>query len=97
MAAGGSLEDDVETRSRAICTTWCRCLFPFFRITKRRPPGTGTSARLEALGKPAPFAAGQIAAIARTNGLALITVNVRDFARFKELRVADWSRSSGRE
>ena len=47
-------------------------------------------ARLEALGKPAPFADGQIAAIAHTNGLALITVNFRDFARFKELRVADW-------
>jgi tRNA(fMet)-specific endonuclease VapC len=54
-------------------------------------------ARLEALGKPAPFADGQIAAIAHTNGLALITVNVRDFARFKELHVADWSMSHGRE
>ena len=53
-------------------------------------------ARLEALGKPAPFADGQIAAIAHTNGLALITVNVRDFARFKELRVTDWSKSRGR-
>ena len=54
-------------------------------------------ARLEGLGKPAAFADGQIAAIAHANGLALITVNVRDFARFKELQVADWSRRYGRE
>lgn len=50
-------------------------------------------ARLEALGRPAPFADGQIAAIAHANGLALITLNVKDFARFKGLAVADWSRS----
>ena len=49
-------------------------------------------ARLEALGKPAPFADGQIAAIAHANGLALITLNVKDFARFKELDVTDWSK-----
>lgn len=49
-------------------------------------------ARLEALGKPAPFVDGQIAAIAHINGLTLITVNVKDFARFKELHVEDWSR-----
>ena len=53
-------------------------------------------ARLEGLGKPAPFADGQIAAIAQANGLALITLNVKDFARFKELDVRDWSRSGGR-
>ena len=49
-------------------------------------------ARLEALGRPAPFADGQVAAIAHANGLALITLNVRDFARFKELDVRDWSK-----
>lgn len=53
-------------------------------------------ARLEGLGRPAPFVDGQIAAIAHTNGLALITANVRDFARFKELQVTDWSKSPGR-
>ena len=53
-------------------------------------------ARLEGLGKPSPFADGQIAAIAHVNGLALITRNVRDFARFKELHVTDWSKSHGR-
>ncbi len=53
-------------------------------------------ARLEGLGKPAPFADGQIAAIAQANGLALITLNVKAFARFKELDVRDWSRGDGR-
>ena len=49
-------------------------------------------ARLEALGRPTPFADGQIAAIAHVNGLALITLNVKDFARFKALDVTDWSK-----
>jgi len=40
-------------------------------------------ARLEALGRPAPFVDGQIAAIARVQGLVLVTTNLRDFARFK--------------
>ena len=53
-------------------------------------------ARLEALGRPAPFADGQIAAIAHANGLSLITLHVKDFARFKELDVTDWSKSQGR-
>jgi tRNA(fMet)-specific endonuclease VapC len=49
-------------------------------------------ARLEVLGRPAPFADGQIAAIAHANGLALIPLNVKDFARFKALDVRDWSK-----
>ncbi len=53
-------------------------------------------ARLEALGTPAPFADGQIAAIAHANGLTLITLNVKDFVRFKEVDVTDWSRGRGR-
>jgi tRNA(fMet)-specific endonuclease VapC len=53
-------------------------------------------ARLEALGRPVPFADGQIAAIAHANGLSLITLNVKDFGRFKELDVTDWSKSQGR-
>jgi len=48
-------------------------------------------ARLEALGRPAPYADGQIAAIAHTNGLVLVTVNARDFARFRGLEVENWS------
>ncbi len=50
-------------------------------------------ARLEHLGRPAPYTDGQIAAIAHVNGLILVTVNVKDFARFKELEVANWSKA----
>lgn len=50
-------------------------------------------ARLEGLGKAAPFTDGQIAAIAHANDLILVTVNVKDFARFRELDVTNWSRS----
>jgi len=49
-------------------------------------------ARLEALGRPAPFVDGQIAAIAHVNDLVLVTLNARDFGRFNEIAVEDWSR-----
>lgn len=49
-------------------------------------------ARLEALGRPAPFVDGQIAAIARVHGLVLATTNDKDFARFKGLKVENWSK-----
>ena len=48
-------------------------------------------ARLEALGRPAPFVDGQIAAIAHVNGLVLATTNEKDFRRFKGLTVENWS------
>jgi tRNA(fMet)-specific endonuclease VapC len=38
-----------------------------------------------------PFVDGQIAAIAATRNLTLVTVNVRDFERFEGLRIDDWS------
>jgi tRNA(fMet)-specific endonuclease VapC len=50
-------------------------------------------ARLERLGWPAPYVDGQVAAIAHVNGLVLITINVKDFARFKDLQVANWSKA----
>ena len=50
-------------------------------------------ARLESIGKPAPFTDGQIAAIAHANNLILVTVNVRDFAHFKGLRVTNSSKA----
>jgi tRNA(fMet)-specific endonuclease VapC len=53
-------------------------------------------ARLESLGRPAPFVDGQIAAIAHANGLILVTTNTRDFTRFTELTVEDWSRRRAR-
>ena len=48
-------------------------------------------ARLEGLGKTAPFTDGLIAAIAHVNRLTLVTFNVKDFSRFKDLSVTAWS------
>lgn len=53
-------------------------------------------ARLEALGRPAPFVDGQIAAIAYVHGLVLATTNDKDFVRFKGLRVENWSKKYAR-
>jgi tRNA(fMet)-specific endonuclease VapC len=49
-------------------------------------------ARLEAAGRPVPFVDGQIAATAHVNGLVLVTTNDKDFARFKELMIENWSK-----
>jgi tRNA(fMet)-specific endonuclease VapC len=46
--------------------------------------------RLAQIGKTPPFADGQIAAIAATNGLTLVTFNRDDFAAFADLRLEDW-------
>jgi tRNA(fMet)-specific endonuclease VapC len=46
--------------------------------------------RLMALGQPPAYADGQIAAIAHTNGLILVTHNISDFARFQDLQIEDW-------
>lgn len=48
-------------------------------------------ARLESIGRPAPYVDGQIAAIAYVNELVLITANTKDFVRYKELTVENWS------
>jgi tRNA(fMet)-specific endonuclease VapC len=47
-------------------------------------------ARLAAAGYTPPFANGQIAAIAQTYGLTLVTFNVADFKRFDALRIVTW-------
>ena len=47
-------------------------------------------ARLEALGRPAPFVDGQIAAIAAVNRIPLVTRNGADFEPFSGVLVADW-------
>lgn len=49
-------------------------------------------ARLAAIGKIHPFEDGQIAAIAATRELTLVTFNLRDFANFKGLKTVDWRR-----
>jgi tRNA(fMet)-specific endonuclease VapC len=48
-------------------------------------------ARLELLGRTAPFVDGQIAAIAHVHGLILVTANPRDFDSFQGLRIEDCS------
>jgi tRNA(fMet)-specific endonuclease VapC len=48
-------------------------------------------ARLAALQYTPPFIDGQIAAVAATRGLILVTANVRDFQRFAGLTVVDWT------
>jgi tRNA(fMet)-specific endonuclease VapC len=50
-------------------------------------------ARLERLGRLSPFVDGQIAAIAVTNGIPLVTANTSDFRPFKGLKLIDWLRS----
>ncbi len=47
-------------------------------------------ARLASAGKTPPFADGQIAAIAKTNDLILVTLNLSDYASFEGLDVEDW-------
>jgi tRNA(fMet)-specific endonuclease VapC len=48
-------------------------------------------ARLEESGKTPPFVDGQIAAIARIQGLAVVTANEKDFRAFEGLDVVDWT------
>lgn len=47
-------------------------------------------ARLVGIGRTPPYLDGQIAAIAVTKGLTLVTANVIDFQHFADLRVEDW-------
>lgn len=46
--------------------------------------------RLEKVGKTVSVADGQIAAVAATNGIPVVTANVADFAIFKGLTVQNW-------
>ncbi len=50
----------------------------------------GERARLTRAGRTPPFVDGQIAAIATTNDLVLVSRNARDFAPFEGLRVESW-------
>lgn len=47
-------------------------------------------ARLEALGQPRPFADGQLAAIAVTCSLILVTRNTTDFSDYSGLCIENW-------
>jgi tRNA(fMet)-specific endonuclease VapC len=50
-------------------------------------------ARLTARGQTPSFVDGQIAAIARVNGLVLVTRNAADFAIFRDLEVQNWHKA----
>ncbi|MDP2270416.1 MAG: type II toxin-antitoxin system VapC family toxin [Archangium sp.] len=50
-------------------------------------------ARLEKRGSPPSFVDGQIAAIAATRGMILVSRNVRDFERFEGLALENWFES----
>jgi len=47
-------------------------------------------ARLAVRGRPPSFVDGQIAAIAATNDLVLVTFNTKDFGVFEDLKLEDW-------
>jgi len=84
-------------RRRAALVTYLqdviRASFPVLPYDEAAAAWHGVErARLDALGRPAPFVDGQIAAIAHVNDLVLVTVNTRDFARFKEITVENWSK-----
>jgi len=51
---------------------------------------------LDDLGRPAPYVDGQIAAIAHTSGLTVVTINTRDFTRFKDVQIENWFMPSSR-
>ena len=50
-------------------------------------------ARLAGIGRPAPRTDGEIAAIAVSNGLTLVTRNTKDFESFAGLALQDWYRA----
>ncbi|HMU88344.1 MAG TPA: type II toxin-antitoxin system VapC family toxin [Agitococcus sp.] len=49
-----------------------------------------TAARLQQQGKTPPFVDTQIAAVAKTNNLILVTRNVDDFKNFTDLKIENW-------
>ena len=49
-----------------------------------------TAARLQQQGKTPPFVDTQIAEVAKTNNLILVTRNVDDFKNFTDLKIENW-------
>jgi tRNA(fMet)-specific endonuclease VapC len=48
------------------------------------------TARLQSIGKSPPFLDAQIAAVAKTNNLILVTRNTDDFKNFSDLQLENW-------
>ncbi len=87
-------------RGRAALETYLQdvvlALFPMLAYDEPAAHWHGRErARLDGLGRPAPYVDGQIAAIAAVNDLVLVTVNVQDFVRFTGIVVENWSERHG--
>lgn len=54
----------------------------------------GERARLGRSGRTPAFVDGQIAAVARVNGLVLVTANVAHYRSFEGLAIEDWTRKA---
>lgn len=88
----GKRRDALETYLQDVV----RASFPILAYDEAASTWLGVErARLESRGKSVGFVDGQIAAIARVNELTLVTVNVKDFSRFKDLEVENWSKRAG--
>ena len=72
--------------------TVVRASFPILSYDEAAAAWHGKErARLDDLGQTPPYVDGQIASIARTQNLVLVTSNAKDFARFEGLSVVKWA------
>ena len=93
MAAAGFQKASGPPRSKSISAKLCAGGSPNLPYDEAAATWHGEEgARLDALGKPAPFIDGQIAAVAHVHGLVLVTTNESHFAGFKGLEVENWSK-----
>ena len=96
-ACGGSPGASVERGSPPTSMMWSRRHFRSCPTTRPPPLGTPTNERgWSGTGTPAPYVDAQIAAIAQTNGLVLVTGNPGDFKRYEDLEVQDWTKRTRR-
>jgi tRNA(fMet)-specific endonuclease VapC len=65
--------------------------FPVLTYTEKAAKWQGkTTANLQQQGKTPPFVDSQIAAVAKTNNLILVTRNINDFSYFTDLSIENW-------
>lgn len=65
--------------------------FPVLPYTQEAANWHGQeAARLQGIGKSPPFIDAQIAAVAKTNNLILVTRNTADFKHFSDLQLDNW-------
>lgn len=65
--------------------------FPVLPYTQEAANWHGKeAARLQSIGKSPPFIDAQIAAVAKTNNLTLVTRNTVDFKNFADLQLDNW-------